>query len=212
MSSQSSASPQSLRIEIFADVICPWCYIGKKRLDAALAQRPHITPRIVWRTFLLNPKMPEDGMHRASYLAAKFGHSAAAVYGRIAAAGLDSGIRFNFDAITRTPDSRKAQKMLLVAGGDTDRLSEALYHAYFLAGRDIGERDELAGIAADIGRPELIEALENDTVQRQLDTDIARAHQLNLDGVPYFIFGEAYAIAGAHIPEHLIPAIDAATA
>ena len=212
MSSQSSASPQSLRIEIFADVICPWCYIGKKRLDAALAQRPHITPRIVWRTFLMNPTMPVDGMHRASYLAAKFGHSAAAVYGRIAAAGLDSGIRFNFDAITRTPDSRKAQKMLLVAGGDTDRLSEALYHAYFLAGRDIGERDVLAGIAAEIGRPELIEALEKETVQRQLDTDIARAHQLNLDGVPYFIFGEAYAIAGAHIPEHLIPAIDAATA
>ena len=151
-------------------------------------------------------------MHRASYLAAKFGHSAAAVYGRIAAAGLDSGIRFNFDAISRTPDSRKAQKMLLVAGGDTDRLSEALYHAYFLAGRDIGERDVLAGIAAEIGRPELIEALENETVQRQLETDIARAHQLNLDGVPYFIFGEAYAIAGAHIPEHLIPAIDAATA
>ena len=212
MSSQSSASPQSLRIEIFADVICPWCYIGKKRLDAALAKRPHIKPRIVWRTFLLNPTMPEDGMHRASYLAAKFGHSAAAIYGRIAAAGLDSGIRFNFDAISRTPDSRKAQKMLLVAGGDTDRLSEALYHAYFLAGRDIGERDVLAGIAAEIGRPELIEALETETVQRQLETDIARAHQLNLDGVPYFIFGEAYAIAGAHIPEHLIPAIDAATA
>ena len=212
MSSQSSASPQSLRIEIFADVICPWCYIGKKRLDAALAQRPHITPRIVWRTFLMNPTMPVDGMHRASYLAAKFGHSAAAVYGRIAAAGLDSGIRFNFDAITRTPDSRKAQKMLLVAGGDTDRLSEALYHAYFLAGRDIGKRDVLAGIAKEIGRPELVEALKNETVQRQLDTDIARAHQLNLDGVPYFIFGEAYAIAGAHIPEHLIPAIDAATA
>ena len=212
MSSQSSASPQSLRIEIFADVICPWCYIGKKRLDAALAKRPHITPRIVWRTFLLNPTMPEDGMHRASYLAAKFGHSAAAVYGRIAAAGLDSGIRFNFDAIKRTPDSRKAQKMLLVAGGDTNRLSEALYHAYFLAGRDIGDLRVLVEIAAEIGRPDLIEALDNVAVQRQLETDIARAHQLNLDGVPYFVFGEAYAIAGAHMPEHLIPAIDAATA
>ena len=210
MSSQISASPESLRIEIFADVICPWCYIGKKRLDAALAQRLHITPRIVWRTFLLNPTMPSEGMDRAAYLAAKFGHSAAAVYGRIAAAGLDSGIRFNFDAIKRTPDSRKAQKMLLVAGGDTDRLSEALYHAYFLAGRDIG--DVLVESAAEIGRPDLIEALDNVAVQRQLETDITRAHQLNLDGVPYFVFGEAYAIAGAHMPEHLIPAIDAATA
>ena len=212
MSSQISASPESLRIEIFADVICPWCYIGKKRLDAALAQRLHITPRIVWRTFLLNPTMPSEGMDRAAYLAAKFGHSAAAVYGRIAAAGLDSGIRFNFDAIKRTPDSRKAQKMLLVAGGDTDRLSEALYHAYFLAGRDIGDLQVLVEIAAEIGRPDLIEALDNVAVQRQLETDITRAHQLNLDGVPYFVFGEAYAIAGAHMPEHLIPAIDAATA
>ena len=212
MSSQSSASRESLRIEIFADVICPWCYIGKKRLDAALAQRPHITTKIIWRAFLLNPKMPEDGMHRASYLAAKFGHSAAAVYGRIAAAGLDSGIRFNFDAIRRTPDSRKAQKMLLVAGGDTNRLSEALYDAYFLAGREIGNRTVLAEIATEIGRPDLIDALDNEAVQRQLESDIARAHQLNLDGVPYFVFCEAYAIAGAHIPEHLIPAIDAATA
>ena len=212
MSSQISASLESLRIEIFADIICPWCYIGKKRLDAALAQRLHITPRIVWRTFLLNPTMPSEGMDRAAYLAAKFGHSAAAVYGRIAAAGLDSGIRFNFDAIKRTPDSRKAQKMLLVAGGDTDRLSEALYHAYFLAGRDIGDLQVLVEIAAEIGRPDLIEALDNVAVQRQLETDITRAHQLNLDGVPYFVFGEAYAIAGAHMPEHLIPAIDAATA
>ena len=151
-------------------------------------------------------------MHRAAYLAAKFGHSAAAVYGRIAAAGLDSGIRFNFDEIRRTPNSRKALKMLLVAGGDIDRLSEALYRAYFLAGKDIGDVQVLAEIAAGIERPELIEALDNAAVQRQLETDIARAHQLNLDGVPYFVFNEAYAIAGAHMPEHLIPAIDAAAA
>ena len=102
--------------------------------------------------------------------------------------------------------------MLLVAGGDTNRLSEALYHAYFLAGRDIGDLQVLVEIATEIGRPDLIEALDNVAVQRQLETDIARAHQLNLDGVPYFVFGEAYAIAGAHMPEHLIPAIDAATA
>ena len=78
-------------VEIYADIICPWCYIGKKRLDDAFAARPAITPRYIWRCFLLNPSMPEDGMDRQAYLRGKFGNAASAVYGRIAAAGLDSG-------------------------------------------------------------------------------------------------------------------------
>ena len=88
-------------VEIYADIVCPWCFIGKRRLDAAFARRPHITPRYIWRCFLLNPNMPADGMNRQAYLHAKFGDSAQAVYGRIAEAGLDSGINFNFDAISK---------------------------------------------------------------------------------------------------------------
>lgn len=203
----SSPAQQFLDIEIYADIICPWCYIGKKRLDAALQARPNITPRYIWRAFLLNPSMPSEGMHRGAYLSAKFGHSAGAVYGRIAEAGLDSGISFNFDAIERTPDSRKAHRLLLTAGDHSASLSEKLYQAYFIDGRDIGDEMVLAEIMADegLGVPEPDEAIE-----RQLENDLAMAGQLNLDGVPFFIFGGKYAVAGAHLPEHLVPAIDAA--
>jgi len=212
MTSQAKHQQTSLTIEIFADVICPWCYIGKRRLDAALAARPHVRPQIIWRAFLLNPTMPKEGMRRSAYLAAKFGHSAAAVYGRVAAAGMDSGINFNFDAIERTPNSRAAQRLLLAAGTDTASLSEALYRAYFIDGRDLGDEQILADILTALDRTDLAAAMSSETINRQMDNDIATANQLKLDGVPYFIFGGKFAVAGAHLPEHLIPAIDAATA
>ncbi|MEK9925780.1 MAG: DsbA family oxidoreductase [Alphaproteobacteria bacterium] len=212
MKSQAKHEQTSLTIEIFADVICPWCYIGKRRLDAALAARPHVRPQIIWRAFLLNQTMPKEGMRRSAYLAAKFGHSAAAVYGRVAAAGMDSGIHFNFDAIERTPNSRAAQKLLLAAGTDTASLSEALYRAYFIDGRDLGDEQILADILTSHDRTDLAAAISSETINRQMDNDIATANQLKLDGVPYFIFGGKFAVAGAHLPEHLIPAIDAATA
>ncbi|MGB0584464.1 MAG: DsbA family protein, partial [Candidatus Puniceispirillaceae bacterium] len=116
---------QSVDVEIYADIICPWCYIGKKRLDAAFAARPHVTPRYIWRCFLLNPTMPSTGMDRQAYLIGKFGNAAKAVYGRIADAGLESGIAFNFDGIQRTPDSRKTHRYLLAAAAKGHDLSDA---------------------------------------------------------------------------------------
>ncbi len=210
MKPQTPLQTNEVTVEIFADVICPWCYIGKRRLDAALATRPHIVPRIIWRTFLLNPMMPLEGMSRTAYLAAKFGHSAAAVYGRIAAAGMDSGIEFNFDKIQLTPNSRMAHKMLISAGADTNALSEAFYKAYFIDGLDIGDSAVLIDIAAGIGRADLASALSDETIQSQMENDIASAHQFNLDGVPFYVFGGAFSIAGAHTTEHLTLAIDAA--
>ena len=202
-------------VEIYADIVCPWCFIGKRRLDAAFARRPHITPRYIWRCFLLNPNMPADGMHRQAYLHAKFGDSAQAVYGRIAEAGLDSGITFNFDAISKTPNSRSAHKLLLAAGADNHALSERLYSAYFIEGQDIGDKDVLDRIAIDAGQIDtgqidLAQARHNVNFDQQLENDLAKARRLNMDGVPYFIFGGTYAIAGAHEADHLLPAIDAA--
>jgi predicted DsbA family dithiol-disulfide isomerase len=203
---------RTVAVEVFADLICPWCYIGKRRLDMAFETRPDVRPSYVWRTFLLNPTMPAEGMERTAYLSAKFGNSAAAVYGRIAAAGLDSGIEFRFDSISRTPDSRPAHRLLIAAGPDSAELSEAIYNAYFVEGRDISAPQVLENIAIEFGRPDLIDAAADDTVARQLDTHLATSNRMRLDGVPYFIFGGRYAIAGAHLPEHLVPAIDAAAA
>ena len=199
---------QSVDVEIYADIICPWCYIGKKRLDAAFAARPHVTPRYIWRCFLLNPTMPPAGMDRQAYLIGKFGNAAKAVYGRITGAGLESGIAFNFDGIKRTPDSRKTHRYLLAAAAKGHDLSDAFFKAYFIDGRDIGDDDELAKIAHENGFTMDPASLGNPALDRQIANDIEMSRQLRVDGVPFMIFAGQYAIAGAHLPEHLIPAID----
>ena len=206
-----SATNKIVNVEIYADIICPWCYIGKKRLDAAFAARRHVTPRYIWRGFLLNPGMPAEGMDRQAYLHNKFGSAAAAVYGRIAAAGLDSGIAFNFDKITRTPDSRGVHHVLLSAQNNVEILSEAFYQAYFIEGKDIGDPDIIAAIIDEAGVDIDLDTVHSAATQRQLEQDLFMARQLQLDGVPYFIFAEQYAVAGAHLSEHFLPVIDAAT-
>ena len=199
---------QYVDVEIYADIICPWCYIGKKRLDAAFAARPHLTPNYIWRCFLLNPTMPPAGMDRQAYLVGKFGNAAKAVYGRIADAGLERGIAFNFDGIKRTPDSRKTHRYLLAAAAKGHDLSDAFFKAYFIDGRDIGDDDELAKIAHENGFTIDPASLADPALDRQIANDIEMSRQLRVDGVPFMIFAGQYAIAGAHLPEHLIPAID----
>ena len=199
---------QSVDVEIYADIICPWCYIGKKRLDAAFAARPHLTPRYIWRCFLLNPTMPPAGIDRQAYLVGKFGNAAKAVYGRIAEAGLGSGIDFNFDGIKRTPDSRKTHRYLLVAAAQGHDLSNAFFKAYFIDGRDIGDDDELTKIAHEQEFTIDPASLADPALDRQIANDVEMSRQLRVDGVPFMIFAGQYAIAGAHMPEHLIPAID----
>ena len=199
---------QYVDVEIYADIICPWCYICKKRLDSAFAARPHVTPRYIWRCFLLNPTMPPDGMDRQAYLIGKFGNAAKAVYGRIVDAGLESGIEFNFDGIKRTPDSRKTHRYLLAAADKGHDLSDAFFKAYFIDGRDIGDDNELAKIAHEKGFTIDPASLADPALDRQIANDIEMSRQLRVDGVPFMIFAGQYAIAGAHMPEHLIPAID----
>ena len=202
---------QCLDVEIYADIICPWCYIGKKRLDAAFMKRPQITPRYIWRCFLLNPSMPEEGMSRQAYLVGKFGNAASAVYSRIASAGRQSGINFNFDRIKRTPDSRKTHRYLLAAAAMGSDLSDAFFRAYFIDGRDLGDELELSAIAREQGVNIPPENLVNPALSRQIDNDITMSRQLRVDGVPYVVFAGQYSITGAHMPEHIIPVIDGCT-
>ena len=199
---------QVVDVEIYADIICPWCYIGKKRLDAAFAERPQITPRYIWRCFLLNPSMPSEGMNRQDYLTGKFGNAASEIYGRIATAGKESGIEFNFDQIQRTPDSRKTHRYLLAAAEIGKDLSDAFFKAYFIDGRDLGDEKELKKIARQQGVDISNDRLESLILDRQIKNDIKMSRQLRVDGVPFMIFAGQYAIAGAHMPEHIIPVID----
>ena len=202
---------QCLDVEIYADIICPWCYIGKKRLDAAFIERPQITPRYIWRCFLLNPSMPEDGMSRQAYLVGKFGNAASAVYSRIASAGRQSGINFNFDRIKRTPDSRQTHRYLLAAAAMGSDLSDAFFRAYFIDGRDLGDEMELNEIAREQGVNIPPGNLADPALSLQIANDIEMSRQLRVDGVPYVVFAGQYSIAGAHMPEHIIPVIDGCT-
>ena len=200
-----------LSIEIYADIVCPWCYIGKKRLDAAFVERPHITPHYIWRCFLLNPSMPKDGKNRQAYLLGKFGNSASVVYDKIAKAGRQSGIDFNFDRIKRTPDSRKTHRYLLAAAAMGSDLIDAFFRAYFIDGRDIGDEAELDEIAREQGVNIPPKNLVDPALNQRIANDITMSRQLRIDGVPYVVFAGQYAITGAHLVEHIIPVIDGST-
>lgn len=194
-----------MHIDVFSDVICPWCFIGKRKLERALDEAGVTDARLNWRAFQLNPDMPREGMERRSYLTKKFGgaRNADQIYGRIAAAGREVGIDFAFDRIPRTPNTLDAHRLIRLAGeqGRPDSLVEALFHAYFLNGVDIGDTHELArlGRAAGVTPPhgDLAAWLEGDAERDAALAEEARAHELGITSVPCFIFEGRFALSGA---------------
>jgi predicted DsbA family dithiol-disulfide isomerase len=205
-----------MHIDIVSDVICPWCFIGKRRLGRALEQRPDLSVSVTWRAFQLNPEMPDEGMPREAYLAAKFGSAAhaARIYSTITQAGAGEGISFAFDRIRRTPSSRGAHRLIRYATmeGNSDPTVEALFSAYFEQGRDIGDPATLADIGAEAGldRAEITQFLSSDAALEEVLTDDRSARRLGISGVPCFIVDGGYAISGAQEPEFFFPLFDLA--
>ncbi len=205
-----------MNIDISSDVICPWCFIGKRRLERALAARPGLDARIIWRAFQLNPDMPPEGMERHSYLAAKFGSAEGAerIYENIAAAGAGEDIAFAFDRIKRTPNTISAHRLIRYAGENEsqDAVVELLFRRYFEQGVDIGDDQCLVETAADAG-------LDADAVRTYLasdrDLDAVRLEDLEarrsgVSGVPCFIIDRRYAISGAQAPQVFLRVFDTA--
>ena len=202
----------NLTIDIYSDIICPWCYIGKKRLEEALAQRPTITPTIRWRAFLLNPSMPRGGMDRQLYLKQKFGEASNAVYDRIAMAGREAGIDFAFQDIAKTPETSAVHTLLIAAGKHSFSLSERFFQAYFLEGRDISDAEVQKDLITQEGCENSYtkEALEQ--AAEQINHDIQFGSNVGIDGVPFFVFNEQFSLAGAHPAPVILSAMDAAVA
>jgi predicted DsbA family dithiol-disulfide isomerase len=196
-----------VKLDIYSDTICPWCFVGKRRLEKALAGRPGAGISITWRPFELNPAMAAGGMARDEYLALKFGgpERARQVYAAIAEAGREEGIAFAFDRIRRTPNSFDSHRLIRYAGlsGRQDEVVEALFRGYFLDGLDIGDRDVLAGIGASagLGKDELDAYLATEADIAETRADEARARVLGIDAVPCFIVNARHAISGAQPPE-----------
>ena len=194
-------------IDIVSDAVCPWCYVGKRRLEAALAARPELSVEIHWHAFQLNPGMPEEGMDRESYLATKFGSAARAtsIYSDIEQAGAAEGIAFAFDSIRRTPNTINAHRLILLAGKHDvqDAVVELLFRHYFIEGADIGATDELVAIAAEAG---IDPALARDYLNssegiEEVTSEDRQMRHIGVTGVPCFIIDKRFAISGAQAPE-----------
>jgi predicted DsbA family dithiol-disulfide isomerase len=204
-----------MQIDIVADVACPWCFIGKRRLERALAMRPDISATRSWRAFRLNPDLPRDGMPREVFLAAKSGRGRpAARFDAIAAAGRAEGIDFAFDRIRRTPNTLPAHRLirLAAAAACADAIVEALFCAYFTSGIDIGDIAALVRIAAQTGidRRRAAAYLDSEAGLAEVLAEEQRARRLGIHAVPCFIIERGYAISGAQEPEMLLPLFDLA--
>lgn len=196
-----------MRIEIISDTTCPWCFIGKRRFEQALGMRPPAALEIAWRPFQLNPGMPEDGMAREAYLAAKFGgrDRADRAYDTISRAGSERSIDFRFDRIRRTPNTVDSHRLIHRAGeeGRQDAVVEALFRAYFEDARDIGDVAVLADVASRAGlrRDAILDYLRGDEDAAYIQAEDERARRMGVTGVPCFVIDGKYAVSGAQSPE-----------
>ena len=196
--------PKPLLIEIASDVICPWCYIGKRRMEKALALLDgDIEARIEWLPFQLNPDMPAGGIARADYRRAKFGsvEKGRALDARVAQEGAGEGIAFAFDRMQRTPNTVAAHRLVDLAQsqGRADAVVNALFKAYFEEAQDIGDAVVLAQIAGQHGVEGWPAAANAARVSEQEE----RVRGLGISGVPTFIFDRRTGISGAYPPENL---------
>jgi predicted DsbA family dithiol-disulfide isomerase len=205
-----------LTIEVVFDLVCPWCFLGTRRLRRALRARPDILAEIQWRPFLLNPDIAREGVPRQDYLVRKFGgeERAKRLHGTIAELGRAEGVPFRFERIRRVPASLDAHRLVRLAAreGLADAMVDALFEAYFGEGADIGSHETLTAIGAALGldpyavRRHLATGAEAD----QVHADNLRAHRLGINGVPCFVVAGRNAIAGAQEPEVLERLLDVA--
>ncbi len=209
--------PARLMIEVVFDFVCPWCYLGLKRLSFLLERRQDLAVELVWRPFLLNPDMPRTGMSRADYMIRKFGAEdrARRLYASIAELGAAEGITFNFAAIRRTPSSVDAHRLVRYAGpfGAADALVQRIFQAHFVDGADIGSHATLAALAVELGMDHTATTLflASSEGADAVHSENLHAHRLGINGVPCFLIDGEHAIAGAQETEVLERLLDLAT-
>ena len=212
--SVSSEQPDPLHIDVVSDVVCPWCFIGKRRLETALTLIPDIPVQINWRPYFLNPWIPREGIDRQTYLETKFGSAERynLIAERVAAAAAMEGLLYATDAIGRQPNTIDCHRLILWSRSATDpgQMKQRLMELYFSEGADLTDPKTLIQAAVDC-------SMDGDLVRRLLasDADIDRiegeanaAKEAGIDGVPCFIIGGSVIITGAQSPEYLANAIE----
>lgn len=203
---------EPIQIDVISDVICPWCFLGKRRLDKALALLPDVKTEVVFRPFYLDPTIPAAGVDRHAYMEAKFGaERLKTIHDPLIAAGKEDGVPYAFDKISRTPNTLSAHRLLrwaLLAGKQHD-VAEALFMAYWNEGRDVGDHAVLAQISSACGMDGLkVQAdLATDKDSDAVLKEMAMAQKMGVTGVPTFIINRKYGVVGAQSAEALADAI-----
>lgn len=205
-----------MQIDFISDTVCPWCFIGKRRLARAIAMRPNISFDVRYRPYRLDPTVPKGGMDREAYMAAKFGKNAGVSEAQrvIATEGAKEGIEFDFAAIRRRPDTIDSHRLIRWAEltGVQDDVVERLFAAYFENGEDIGDIRVLSDIADVCGMDgaQIADRLESDQDVNLVEREDKLAHEMGVTGVPAMIFANKVAVSGAREPEVLAMVIDKA--
>jgi predicted DsbA family dithiol-disulfide isomerase len=213
-----SSSVAKLPVDVVSDVVCPWCFIGKRRLEKAIALTPEIPVEVRFRPYFLNDWIPREGISRREYLTKKFGsvERYGAIAQRVAAAAAEEGLTYAVERISRQPNTLDCHRLILWAdeSGAAGRMKQRLMELYFTEGADLTDREVLVAAAAEVG-------LDGERVRERLagDSDVARvereaksAKEAGIDGVPCFIFGGRLAVSGAQSAEYLASAIARAAA
>jgi len=206
----------TLPIDMVSDVVCPWCFIGKRRLEKAIALKPEIPVEIRFRPYFLNPWIPREGISREEYLTTKFGSPERyrGIAQRVAAAAAAEGLTYAIDGIKRQPNTLDCHRLILWAGetGNAARMKQRLMDLYFTEGGDLSDREVLIKAAADCGldAAQVRERLASDEDVARVQQEADSAKEAGINGVPCFIFGGLLAVEGAQAPDHLADAIERA--
>ena len=208
------SSHQPVRIDVISDVVCPWCFIGKRRLEKALALNPDIPVEVHWRPYFLNDWIPREGISREQYLTTKFGSvdRYKGIAQRVSAAAAADGLTYAMDKISRQPNTLDAHRLIRWAGGigKAAEMKQRLMDLYFTEGADLTNHAVLVQAAADVGLdPEDVRAaLESDQDVADVEREAVSAKEAGIEGVPCFILDGKFAISGAQAPEYLAEAIE----
>lgn len=200
---------QSLQIDVVSDVVCPWCFIGKRRLEKALALTPDIPVEVHWRPYFLNDWIPRDGISREEYLTTKFGSPEryVGIAKRVSMAAAQEGLVYDSSKMKRQPNTLDCHRLIrwAAARGLAPAMKQKLMDLYFTEGGDLSDRRTLVQAAAAVGldADEVRAKLASDEDVEQVESEALSAKEAGIDGVPCFIFGAQFAVSGAQAPETL---------
>ena len=207
------AATNPILIDVVSDVVCPWCFVGAKHLEQALATLQGAPIVVRWRPYQLDPTIPAGGVDRKAYMQKKFGDGPQLkeAHQRLEALGSNAGIEFDFDAIQISPNTLDAHRLIRWAfeAGIQDMIVKALFSAYFERGIDIGDKSVLADIAGACGmdRTAIRAKLDSDEDRDAVRTEISEAQRIGITGVPFFIMNGKVGVSGAHPPQTLLDAL-----